>query len=86
MYDKWVDAADKGEFSGVTLLDMSAAFDIVDHPLLLEKLDLYGMNENSLRWMESYLSGWLSIFFSSCGVWGSPSVYSRTTTICAVYK
>ena len=57
LYDRWVDAADKGKFSGVTLLDMSAAFDVVDHSLLLQKLQLYGMNENSIKWMESYLSG-----------------------------
>ena len=69
-----MDAADRGEFSGVTLLDMSAAFYVVDLSLLLQKLQLYGMNENSLKWMESYLSGryqcvaldgFLSVF-SSC--------------------
>ena len=35
---------------------MSAAFDIVDHPLLLQKLQLYGFDNCALNWMKSYLS------------------------------
>ena len=38
-------------------MDLSAAFDIVDHPLLLEKLQLYGFAENSVNLIDSYLSG-----------------------------
>ena len=57
MYDTWVNAYDNGELSGVCLLDMSAAFDIVDHSLLLKKMDLYGFDQESLEWIQSYLSG-----------------------------
>ena len=35
---------------------MSAAFDIVDHSLLLQKLELYGFDEGSISWLCSYLS------------------------------
>ena len=52
MYDGWVEAAE----NGVCMLDMSAAFDVVDHPLLLQKLRLYGFDQRSLAWMTSYLS------------------------------
>ena len=38
-------------------MDLSAAFDIVDGPLLLEKLKLYGFSESALHWLSSYLSG-----------------------------
>ena len=39
------------------MLDMSAAFDIVDHSILLEKLTLYGFDDGAVRWMKNYLSG-----------------------------
>ena len=44
------------EYSAVCFLDMSAAFDIVDHSLLLEKLRLYSFNQESFSWLNSYLS------------------------------
>jgi hypothetical protein len=40
MYDFWVQAVDKGEFTGVCMLDMFAAFNVVDHDILLSKLKL----------------------------------------------
>ena len=57
MYDSWIEAVENGEVSGVCLLDMSAAFDVVDHPLLLQKLELYGFSTNCIQWINSYLSG-----------------------------
>ena len=57
MYDAWVEAVDQGRHTGACFLDLSAAFDIVDHPLLLEKLKLYGFSENALSWVGSYLTG-----------------------------
>ena len=57
MYDSWVQAVDKGELSGVCMLDMSAAFDVVDHDILVEKLKLYGFDELAVKWMKNYLSG-----------------------------
>ena len=41
---------------GVCMLDMSAAFDVVNHSILLSKLELYGFDENTLKWMKNYLS------------------------------
>ena len=57
LYDSWVEAIERKEFAGVCFLDLSAAFDIVDHPLLLQKLGLYGFSDTSLQWVNSYLSG-----------------------------
>jgi hypothetical protein len=39
------------------LLDLSAAFDLVDHPLLLDRLQTkHGVTGVAMEWMESYLS------------------------------
>ena len=56
MYDVWLDSLEKYEMAGVCFLDMSAAFDIVDHPLLIRKLELYGFDRGILDWFTSYLS------------------------------
>ena len=48
---------DKGLFTGVVMIDLRKAFDVVDHKLLLKKLQIYGLNSNSPEWFESYLSG-----------------------------
>jgi hypothetical protein len=48
MYDSWVQAVDKGQLTGVCMLDMSAAFDVVDHGILLDKLKLYGFDTKAL--------------------------------------
>ena len=57
MYDGWLRAVDSGKLVGACLLDMSAAFDLVDHDLLLDKLSLYGLDDSSKGWIRSYLSG-----------------------------
>ena len=53
MYDTWVEAMDRGETTGVCFLDMSAAFDMVNSSVLLQKLHFYGFD---LTWLESYLT------------------------------
>ena len=56
MYDRWVKAAAAGQVSGVVLLDLSAAFDLVDPELLISKLRIYGIQEDGLAWIHSYLT------------------------------
>ena len=56
MYDRWVGAAVAGQVSGVVLLDLSAAFDLVEPRILIEKLRIYGLDESFLAWIESYLT------------------------------
>ena len=56
MYDRWVQAADKGMISGIVFLDLSAAFDLVDSSLLVKKLEVYGLCEDVIMWIKSYLS------------------------------
>ena len=56
MVNSWAEALESGEMAGVCLLDMSAAFDIVNHDILLQKMTLYGFEENIISWLRSYLT------------------------------
>lgn len=47
---------DKGKQVDTVYTDFSSAFDKVDHYLLLQKLDAFGLNGCLLDWLRSYLS------------------------------
>ena len=46
---------DNDRVSGMVLVDYRKAFDMIDHTLLLEKLEVYGLSRDSLQWFTSYL-------------------------------
>ncbi|KAL8563420.1 hypothetical protein ACOMHN_054782 [Nucella lapillus] len=54
---KDVDRLSKGAQVDVVLLDFSKAFDKVPHQRLLRKLHHYGVRNNTLGWIQSFLSG-----------------------------
>ena len=56
MFDTWVEAFEDDEVSAVIMLDMSAAFDTVDHDILLKKMDLYGFDQTAISWFRSYMT------------------------------
>ena len=49
MYDTWLEAVEQGDLAGVCMVDMSAAFDVVDIDLLLQKLKLYGFDRDAVQ-------------------------------------
>ena len=47
---------DKGKLAALTLLDLSAAFDTIDHNILITSLLMcYGIPGTALSWFSSYL-------------------------------
>ena len=59
VYNDLLLAADRGQVSALCLLDLTAAFDTVDHELLLLRLERqFGLRAwTALMWFRSYLSG-----------------------------
>ena len=49
MYDQWAQDVDDDKMVGVMMIDLSAAFDMVDHGLLIEKLRLLGLDDHVLQ-------------------------------------
>ena len=49
---------DAGSSAILLMLDLSAAFDAIDHDILLSRLcNVYGITGNALDWSRSYLTG-----------------------------
>ena len=56
MHNVWLEAFDDKELTAVIMLDLSAAFDVVDSDILIEKLKIYGFQGNAPNWIQSYLT------------------------------
>ena len=56
MTDDWLEAMDQGFYTGAIFLDLRKAFDVVNHDLLIAKLQTYGCSSSTLLWFRSYLS------------------------------
>ncbi|CAM5095626.1 unnamed protein product, partial [Natator depressus] len=54
-YDEITGSVDEGKAVDVLFLDFSKAFDTVSHSILVSKLKKYGLDECTLRWVESWL-------------------------------
>jgi hypothetical protein len=54
--DMILDAMDRKELTAVVLLDLSKAFDSIEHSLLFKKLHSMGVSRKAVDWFKSYLS------------------------------
>ena len=68
-------AADNKKVTALVALDISAAFDTIDHNILVDRLETqFGVNGAASRWLRSYLSGRQQLV--------RPSGHSSSTTQC----
>ena len=51
-----IDAFSHGKYTLGIFVDLSKAFDTVNHNILVEKLKTYGIQSENLKWFRSYLS------------------------------
>ena len=56
LLEKWKNMLDKKGFAGAVLMDLSKAFDTINHELLIAKLNAYGFSKEALNLISSYLS------------------------------
>ena len=56
MLEQWKKSLDTKQYAGALLTDLSKAFDCINHELLIAKLEAYGFDNDSLKFINSYLT------------------------------
>ena len=80
---------DKVLMTGMMLIELQKAFDMIDHDRLLKKLNAIGFSNHTIGWFKSYLSNQLFNWVNLENVlrslhnyvWGTTRVHSETFTV-----
>ena len=56
LIEKWRESLDRKGYAGAMLMDLSKAFDTINHHLLIAKLHAYGMSKSAFKLINNYLS------------------------------
>ena len=55
LIDTWSTKMEQGEDAIALIMDQSLAYDLVDHTILLQKMEAIGLDKHSMKLMQSYL-------------------------------
>lgn len=80
---------DNSELVGTVFLDLSKAFDLVNHDILVAKLAKYHTSLNAIDWFRPYTSGlclWGTIQTFNAGYWSSTGLYFGPSFVLAIYE
>ncbi len=53
LHEELTSAIDKKKFAVGVFIDLKKAFDTIDHNILLEKMERYGIRGLGLKWLKS---------------------------------
>ena len=53
----WSVNIDNGLLNGVVFIDLTKAFDTIDHEIILLKMSHLGVDQAAIKWFSRYLSG-----------------------------
>ena len=67
MLENCKEAIDKGNSFSAIFMDLSKAFDTLNHDLLIAKLEAYGFFAKSLSYIHGYLNKHLQKTNANCG-------------------
>ena len=56
LIDSIYDSFNQNKYILGVFIDLSKAFDTIDHDILIDKLNSYRIKNNGLKWFSSYLS------------------------------
>ena len=76
LIDEITNSFSKGEYTLGIFIDLSKAFDTVDHKILLSKLDLYGIRGTTKKWFKDYLNNRKQYLNAEVGNLGDPCIVS----------
>ena len=86
LLEKWKTVLDMKRYIGAILMDLSKAFDTLNHDLLMAKLHAYGFSEESLKLIKSYVTNrWQRTKFNiSFSIWSNRNTSINRTSYAQV--